>query len=229
MIHAFLKSISAQVRVRVADRSSVHVTEETAQELDLLAGLPWSDMAKCACEPDADPEEPGETKTHYLRICAACGTKWEGLHCPHDGFQNPCPGCGRRPIVLREPQPADIALGWLLASKARVIYESCHECGDWDFSGAPPLAIDRAAVCAELAVIAANHMQGSLVVGYQSANPYLGTREGARTAWGFICAELMKIAAALPGPTRQSGKTSGQELLLPIIATYCRELEGMKK
>ncbi len=54
------------------------------------------DSADC-CEPDAEPDEPGEPRTHYLRMCAGCGHRWEGLHCPHDGFQNPCPGCGKRP------------------------------------------------------------------------------------------------------------------------------------
>ncbi len=55
-----------------------------------------SDSAEC-CEPDAESDEPGEPRTHYLRTCAGCGHQWEGLHCVHDGFQNPCPGCGKRP------------------------------------------------------------------------------------------------------------------------------------
>ncbi len=41
--------------------------------------------------------------THFLRTCAACGNQWDGLHCPHDGVQNPCPGCGVRPEVVAEP------------------------------------------------------------------------------------------------------------------------------
>jgi len=41
--------------------------------------------------------------THFLRTCGACGNQWAGLHCPHDGVQNPCPACGVRPVVEAEP------------------------------------------------------------------------------------------------------------------------------
>lgn len=46
---------------------------------------------------DPDPVEPW----HYRRTCASCGGVWYGLHCKHDGHQNPCPWCGVRP----EPMP----------------------------------------------------------------------------------------------------------------------------
>jgi hypothetical protein len=26
----------------------------------------------------------------------------ESLHCPHDGYQNPCPKCGKRPVIVIE-------------------------------------------------------------------------------------------------------------------------------
>jgi len=51
----------------------------------------------CNCEPDAEPDEPGEAPTHYLRTCEYCGYQWDGLHCPHEDIQNPCPNCHRRP------------------------------------------------------------------------------------------------------------------------------------
>jgi hypothetical protein len=57
------------------------------------------DLNMCACEFDTDPEEPEDT-WHFRRTCEACGTVWYGLHCPHDGYQNPCPGCGLRPAVV---------------------------------------------------------------------------------------------------------------------------------
>lgn len=41
----------------------------------------------------------------YRRVCKHCGTEWGGCHCPHDGAQNPCPGCGVRPTP--EPEPTD--------------------------------------------------------------------------------------------------------------------------
>ena len=40
---------------------------------------------------------------HYKRTCEYCGHTWGGLHCPHDGYQNPCPVCGKRPIPIPEP------------------------------------------------------------------------------------------------------------------------------
>ena len=51
----------------------------------------------CDCEFDF----PEGDSWHYWRICKACGFRWGGLHCPHDGYQNPCPSCGVRP----KPQP----------------------------------------------------------------------------------------------------------------------------
>lgn len=60
----------------------------------------------CDCEFDpkwAGPEEnggDGEESWHFTRTCAFCGTEWAGLHCPHDGYQNPCPACGLRPAVV---------------------------------------------------------------------------------------------------------------------------------
>lgn len=55
----------------------------------------------CECEFDVDPEEPDDD-WHFFRTCFACGGKWYGLHCPHDGYQNPCPHCGERPIPIKE-------------------------------------------------------------------------------------------------------------------------------
>lgn len=51
----------------------------------------------CECEPVDDEYYC------YLRVCAWCGTEWESLHCPHDGAQGRCPGCGRRPVTLPDP------------------------------------------------------------------------------------------------------------------------------
>lgn len=58
----------------------------------------------CGCEFDPDPqdsdEDAHEKAWHYLRTCANCGGQWYGLHCPHDGYQNPCPHCGANPIPI---------------------------------------------------------------------------------------------------------------------------------
>jgi len=51
----------------------------------------------CDCEPEVD--EPSEEATHFKRTCKSCGANWWGLHCPHDGYQNPCPECKALPMV----------------------------------------------------------------------------------------------------------------------------------
>jgi hypothetical protein len=38
-----------------------------------------------------------ENSTHYQRTCVYCGNTWLGLHCVHDGYQNACPNCERKP------------------------------------------------------------------------------------------------------------------------------------
>ena len=61
-------------------------------------------LAICDCEftpyADGDPEE----SWHYLRQCLFCGHRWYGLHCPHDGYQNPCGKCGQRPVPVTETE-----------------------------------------------------------------------------------------------------------------------------
>lgn len=56
----------------------------------------------CDCEFDPETAEPGEEACHYLRVCPFCTAHWAGLHCPHDGVQNPCPLCGLRPPPVSE-------------------------------------------------------------------------------------------------------------------------------
>ena len=48
---------------------------------------------------DVDPDE----FWLYWRTCLHCGVRWPGLHCPHDGYQNPCPNCDRLPVSLPPP------------------------------------------------------------------------------------------------------------------------------
>jgi len=40
---------------------------------------------------------------HYHRTCLGCGKNWWGLHCPHDGYQNPCSKCGLIPATVLDP------------------------------------------------------------------------------------------------------------------------------
>lgn len=45
-------------------------------------------------------EQKREGFWHYKRTCLFCGNQWAGLHCPHDGYQNPCPKCNEVPRVV---------------------------------------------------------------------------------------------------------------------------------
>lgn len=38
---------------------------------------------------------------HHQLVCQFCGETWWGLHCPHDGYQNPCPNCDVPPTPLK--------------------------------------------------------------------------------------------------------------------------------
>ncbi len=56
----------------------------------------------CDCDFDPYPDERDEESWHYLRTCEHCAHQWFGLHCVHDGYQNPCPKCGVRPTPVPE-------------------------------------------------------------------------------------------------------------------------------
>lgn len=75
--------------------------------MDALATTPIDDrltpnVCDCVFTPDPEDEDENtpETAWHYLRRCAGCQYTWYGLHCPHDGFQNPCPQCKLRPATV---------------------------------------------------------------------------------------------------------------------------------
>lgn len=53
----------------------------------------------CTCQLTVNAKD-GDDDWHYDRVCHVCGNKWRGLHCEHDGYQNPCPSCGIRPVVV---------------------------------------------------------------------------------------------------------------------------------
>lgn len=68
-------------------------------DCELLLGYPM-----CLC---LNPSLQAETKAklseeswHFKRTCLHCGYVWGGLHCPHDGYQNPCPHCEKRPDCI---------------------------------------------------------------------------------------------------------------------------------
>lgn len=63
----------------------------STDSLVLAQADPW----ECNCE-FSSYDYSSEESTHYLRECE-CGHRWYGHHCPHDGYQNPCSKCGKRP------------------------------------------------------------------------------------------------------------------------------------
>lgn len=77
----------------------------TMSPLSALPAFPAE--GDCTCEFDAyeldehgeplNPALPVEDSWHYKRTCEFCGEVWWGLHCPHDGVQNPCPRCCEAP------------------------------------------------------------------------------------------------------------------------------------
>jgi hypothetical protein len=72
--------------------------------------IPIDDLVKpgeeCRCEfqPYDKPDPLGES-VDYKRKCRNCGHVWWGLHCPHDGYQNPCSKCKTRPATVPEGPP----------------------------------------------------------------------------------------------------------------------------
>ena len=54
------------------------------------------------CQAVSNLKRDIEDYTHYHRTCQNCGKNWWGLHCPHDGYQNPCPECEFKPKPLRD-------------------------------------------------------------------------------------------------------------------------------
>ena len=70
----------------------------------------------CECEFDPYDDSAGsvvdmsEESWHFKRMCLSCGKVWWGLHCPHDGYQNPCPHCGMRPVSMPDTEDHGIVV-----------------------------------------------------------------------------------------------------------------------
>ena len=177
MIPALLQSLAATVHNLVRTGKAVHVTEQTAAECELLAGLPWD------------------------------GVMYE--HPPTYGKLSHASEIADLPRSTMQPiAPADIALGWLLCSKAPLIQ---------GFIVSRETSAMRAAECAELAVIAAELPPCALSVEV-ARDAHKGTREGARAAWGFIHEQIRTEHRGIG--LREVGSEN-------LIDRYRRELEAM--
>lgn len=118
--------------------------------------------------------------------------------------------------------PADIALGWLVASRVGGNAEY--------FPGMGGQHASRAAECAELAVIAASDIAIDPSDGMWSRKSAheTGTREGARAAWGFVANGPLFIEDAIP-LMRSMNMLAHQfaAFAQSVADRYRRELEAM--
>ena len=199
MIPAFLKELAALIRHRIAAGQAVHVTELTAQELDLLAGLPWDDdrpryWTYDEVRHDVMPADivrgwlvasKAQSSTVYLDPAKEPAT----IERVYGADLERAAVCaelvalaaqvGRMPVVFVEPNDT-----------MRQKYQDILR----DF-GSGAISIMTEPV---------EFIPGGVF-------PYDGTRDGARAAWGFIAENLPQLKQHFD-----------------LRQTYLRELEAMK-
>lgn len=165
-----------------------------------------------------------------LRLLAGLpwGEQWHFLQPP-----------GREPNTVKTTvSPADIARGWLICARplpTRDKYDDAAYGSFWGFHIDQLMGItDRAAACAELAVLSMRWRQTGLTkigpheaLTMTSADPHDGTIEGGRAAWSFILSKLLERTPprGFPGTEQQRSQDA---LLRALAETYRRELEAMK-
>lgn len=80
---------------------------------EVIRQMEWARRTVCVCEFDPRWAECGDKSVNFTKVCRACGREWGGLHCEHDGYQNPCPDCGTRPDNIPDGGPLTPAPeGW---------------------------------------------------------------------------------------------------------------------
>lgn len=62
---------------------------------------PEQRTSHCKCKFDPGLAQGLVGSWHFLRSCQSCGTKWGGLHCPHDLGQGVCAGCGAEQVPMK--------------------------------------------------------------------------------------------------------------------------------
>lgn len=207
MIPSYLKSLAATVRDLVVSGKAVHVTNETAAELDLLAGLPWGSLVVGHLAGTAQPVRVTE--------------KGEAA-----------------PMIT----PADLALGWLLASRVESVEWASGD-RHWGLAYVGASVLRRAAECAELAALAplaspAENLIKDFVASLGTGEPlralrrvyaHDGTREGARAAWGFVGEQLTRSADSIEENTRKPDTNVDRHVGRRLLCAdrYRRELEAM--
>lgn len=175
MIPTFLHSLATQVRALVASGKALHVTNQTADELELLAGLDWMLSAPLVemSEVAVRPIRPADIAWAWLKLSRAqCGRfiydhGGPGEHLASEG------------AVVRAAECAElVAVAARLMPEVRPILPEMTEA-------------TQAQVCKMLedfgsGAIAIRPIEMQVV----GIHPHDGTREGARAAWGHVAEKL---------------------------------------
>lgn len=203
MLMHFLQNVATQVRSLVREGKALHVSDKTADELELVAGL-FTEPVTCIAETaSARAQRERELVTGE--------------------FARDVPNVMER----REVTPADIAWAWLKLSCAQPSEEWVD--GEHDVSLIERVQdkdAKRAAECAELAMIA-NTWRGKDGGWDVDAMAHDGSREGARAAWGHVVqASEMQQRNSLAAQLFH-GKPETWQSWQGLRDRYRRELEAL--
>lgn len=212
MIPEFLTSLAVTVRGLVRDGKAVHVIEETAAELELLAGLPWEQ-----CRVHYSPAQDGVVLDIALERSATPADLALGwLLCSRcEAHKNGALTIPNLRITTEEwtQRAAECAELAALAAQIRVPVVAIFE----DESGNKLPADEQAAM---------NELHGLT----EPVLAHDGTREGARAAWAFVVERFSGSADSIEDNTRKPDRNVARYLgrLSIITDHYKRELEAMR-
>lgn len=200
MLMHFLQNVATQVRSLVREGKALHVSDKTADELELVAGL-FTEPVTCIAETaSARAQRERELVTGE--------------------FARDVPNVMER----REVTPADIAWAWLKLSACELTKEPGKLTHWWEAELWPKMR--RAAECAELAMIA-NTWRGKDGGWDVDAMAHDGSREGARAAWGHVVqASEMQQRNSLAAQLFH-GKPETWQSWQGLRDRYRRELEAL--
>lgn len=235
MIPAFLRSLATLLRQLIADGRAVHATEADAVEFDMLADLFERHGA-------VRYEMPLRCDDGVLTIPA--NSLQVGQRVTIGGTLTDDSEIANAKLG-REVTSADVALGFLLSSKARIV-ERDSGYGSGPFIGADEDEVKRAAVCAELAVLAKGQIDARITEEYRAQirealekfgtgepnpmpycalerlDPHRGTIEGALAVWSFVVDRLaVGDVSAMSNEELASRAT--------MMVKYRHELEAMNQ
>jgi len=163
MIPTFLHSVAAQVRTLVREGKALHVSDKTADELELVAGLDWG-AAERACAHINQDRAPVAAGVVYLITPADIAWAW---------------------LKLSRAQPSR---EWVQHEQDVIAAERIQ---DDDAKRAAECA-ELATIASRIDVPNGQSIEldGEELRLCSPVNPHEGTRDGARAAWGHIQANI---------------------------------------